>query len=116
MGEKRVRVEWDEEPVARLLEDGSEPFGPGWRYVEEWVPEEPRERWSEWRTISSETAADPTYYPTYTGPGLFARIASLNPARRVKIVEERRLLRTWVDSEQGPMAQTVRTETREVTL
>lgn len=82
--------------------------------VEEWVPEPPELRWTEWRIVDTPEDEDPTYYPTFEPrrPWLFPKIVGLHPVRRTRTTWERQQIEYWVDRERGPMARVVHTETR----
>lgn len=83
--------------------------------VEEWKAEEPTEEWTDWRRVSEKEDADATYYPEYKNNGTLFRTPTIkanHPVRRRTVTDERRLIRRWVDPEQGPMAQVVDVETR----
>ncbi len=85
----------DGEPLMMMLEVDE---------VEEWAPESPERRWTEWRIVDTHEDEDPTYYPSYD--------PRLHPVHRTRTTWERQLLECWVDREQGSMARLVETERR----
>lgn len=76
--------------------------------VEEWVPVEPFDEWTDWYVVEVVEDKDPTYYPQYKRVSVFrVAIKSMVPWRHVKVTWERKLLRWWVDPQDGPMGQII---------
>lgn len=111
MAKQRVVVV-NREPVTATYIDGV-PTIPvdavSWERRVEWVPEEPTYEWTPWEYEVEDTGLV-TYDAVSNNDGSLFRaptLRALNPRRQTRIIETRRLVKRWVDREQGPMHQVV---------
>lgn len=116
MAQRRRRIVPRDLTASLTSQDATLTPEPAYDVVEEWVPEPVREYWTPWERVEEVIDEDPTYSVEYDyrRATLFhVPIRSINPRRKKTVTYARKLIRRWVDVEDGPMAEVVRTETHQ---